>query len=213
MTLQPTVGINDHCMGPADAPVVLVEYGDFQCPYSARARRVVNALLAHFGLSMRFVFRNFPLTEIHPDALCAAEVAESVAAHSGSDAYWVMHDLLFAHQGDSEWAFDDAHLVRYAGEAGADPTAVAKDLGTGAHRKRIGEEVASGASNGVRSTPTFFINGERFDGDWTNLRVFGAALDAAENSVEPDTDDPRELELEREAREGADLMGDSRRSA
>lgn len=213
MALHPAVNANDHCIGPADAPVVLVEYGDFQCPFSARAQRIVNALEAHFGLSLRFSFRNFPLMSIHPEALQAAEAAESVAAHGGADAYWVMHDLLFTHQKDSPYALDDAHLVRYAREAGVDPTIVVKELGAGTHLRRVGADIASGTASGVRGTPTFFINGERFDGDWAHLRAFGAALEEAERRVEPDTDDPRELELAREAGEGADLRGDTRRSA
>src|SRR5438105_162454 len=113
-TLRPPVHEGDHTLGAADAPVTLVEYGDYQCPHCYRAHPIVLALQKKLGDRLRFVFRNFPLTEAHPDALHAAEAAESVAAHTGDVAFWKMHHAIYEHQQDSDDALDDAHLVRYA---------------------------------------------------------------------------------------------------
>src|SRR5258708_2879152 len=88
----------DHVLGSADAPVTLVEYGDYQCPHCYRAHQIVTSIRKQLGSQLRFVFRNFPLAEMHPDAMHAAEAAESVASHAGEQAYWAMHDLIFEHQ-------------------------------------------------------------------------------------------------------------------
>jgi protein-disulfide isomerase len=158
---------------------------------------------------MRFVFRNFPLTEIHPAALHAAEAAESVAARVGAGAYWVMHELLFAHQRDSELALDDAHLVLYAQAAGADAESVAQDLGAGTFEQRVVSDLTGGVASGLHGTPSFFVNGEQFLGDWSDLSAFGTALEEAATG-ERDTDEALEIELAREAAEGADLIGDTK---
>src|SRR5215212_5517768 len=122
--LQPPVSPRDHAQGPEDAPVTLVEYGDYQCPYCGQAYPLIKALQQRLGVELRFVFRNFPLTEIHPRAFHAALAAESVAATAGEDAFWSMHDAIFAHQRDSAAALDDAHLLGYATAAGADANRV-----------------------------------------------------------------------------------------
>src|ERR1700712_1721197 len=100
--LHPLVTSFDHAMGPDGAPITLVEYGDFQCPYCFAAHPVVMRLREQFGDRLRYVFRNFPLSELHPHAAHAAEAAESVGAHTGEAAYWKMHHAIFAHQRDSE---------------------------------------------------------------------------------------------------------------
>jgi protein-disulfide isomerase len=171
-TLKPPVGDSDHVAGPADAPLTLVEYGDYQCPHCARAHPRVNALRQRFGDRLRFVFRNFPMTEAHPEAMHAAEAAESVAAHAGNDAFWKMHDLLFEHQQDDLDALDDAHLVGYAEEAGADAEQVRRDIEADAYEARVRADFMSGVRSGVNGTPTFFVNGVRYDGDWTNVSGF-----------------------------------------
>src|SRR6476646_7201477 len=107
------VSERDHIQGPADAPVTLVEYGDYECPHCGRAYPVVKAIQRHFGRRLRFVFRNFPLAEAHPHAAHAAEAAEAAAAQG---RFWEMHDSLFEHQ----QALDDRHLVEYAGALGLD---------------------------------------------------------------------------------------------
>jgi protein-disulfide isomerase len=176
VTLRPPVSERDHSSGRHDAPVTLVEYGDFQCPHCFRAHPVVMAIQKQLGAGLRFVFRNFPLSEMHPEALHAAEAAESVAVHAGPEAFWKMHHQLFEHQQDSEYALDDAHLVRYAGSAGADPKVVGRDLEEETYAPKVQEDFMSGARSGVNGTPTFFINGVRFDGDWTDAKGFAAVL-------------------------------------
>jgi len=177
--LQPPVNPVDHVIGHADAPITLVEYGDFQCPYCYRAHPIVMRLQKRFGDQLRFVFRNFPLSELHPHAAHAAEAAESVGAHAGEAAYWKMHHAIFEHQQESDDALDDEHLVRYAADAGADAAQVEADLASGLHRTRVRADFLSGVRSGVNGTPTFFINGVRFDGDWTHPTEFARALDEA----------------------------------
>ena len=177
--LRPAVGADDHVIGPEDAPVTLVEYGDFQCPHCARAHRVLPKVLKRLGTHVRFVFRHFPLAESHPDAVHAAEAAESVAAQAGEDAFWRMHDLMYDHQRDSDDSLDDAHLVHYAGQAGADPATVALDLEGGVYEEKVRSSFMSGVRSGVNGTPTFFVNGTRFEGDWTNADAFTTALEEA----------------------------------
>jgi protein-disulfide isomerase len=116
---------------------------------------------------------------VHPDALHAAEAAESVAAQLGGDAYWAMHHTLFERQHDSDRALDDAHLVRYAIAVGADARRVRADLDADAYAARVRADVASGLESGVTGTPTFFVNGARYDGDWRDLPAFAADLEAA----------------------------------
>lgn len=173
--LRLPVSARDHVLGPADAPVTLVEYGDFECPYCRMAHHILPAVRERLGERLRFVFRNFPLSEIHPHAHRAAEAAESVAVLAGEDAYWHMHDALFRHQR----ALDDDALEAYASEAGADSAAVRWHLQSGAHVDRVEADFASGVRSGANGTPTFFINGTRFDGDWRDVEAFVAALEGA----------------------------------
>ena len=177
--LQLPVSDRDHTEGPTNAPVTLVEYGDFQCPYCGQAFPVVKELQRRLGAQLRVVFRNFPLTEIHPEALHAAEAAESVAASAGEKAYWAMHDTMFVHQRDSATALSDENLIRYAVAAGADAKRIANDLEYGTMVVRVREDFQSGVRSGVNGTPTFFINGVRFDGAWNQIDQFAAALDEA----------------------------------
>jgi protein-disulfide isomerase len=116
---------------------------------------------------------------MHRHALHAAAAAESVAANAGSEAYWAMHDAIFDHQDDSRDALDDDHLVQYAAAAGADPDQVRRDLAAGTFEDRVHHDFTSGVRSGVNGTPTFFINGERFDGDWTDKEAFASALEEA----------------------------------
>lgn len=174
--LQVPVGEGDHIQGPSAAPVTLVEYGDYQCPHCGTVHPIIKALQQRFGDRLRFVFRNFPLTEMHQQALHAAEAAESVAEHAGEAAFWVMHDAIYEHQQDSGAALSDQHLLEYAAAAGADPEVVARDLQADAQQTRVRADFKSGVRSGVNGTPTFFVNGTRFDGDWTNLEKFATAL-------------------------------------
>ena len=170
--LQPPVSAVDHSLGSVTAPVVLVEYGDYECPHCGRAHLVLQAILPALAEKVRFVFRNFPLTEAHPRAEPAAEAAESVAAHGGNDAFWPMHDRLFENQD----ALEPENLLEYAEAAGVDRALVAADLASGATTARVRADFKSGVRSGVNGTPTFFINGRRFDGNWADPAAFSAAL-------------------------------------
>jgi protein-disulfide isomerase len=178
-TLRNPVTSGDHVLGPADAPVTLVEYGDYECPHCARAHPIVQAVRARLGDGLRFVFRNFPLTEIHPHALHAAEAAESVGAQLGAAGYWPMHDAIFEHQRDSRTALADRRLAEYAAAVGADADRVLADLASDAHVARIEADFAGGVRSGVNGTPTFFVHGVRYDGDWTDADAFAADLAGA----------------------------------
>lgn len=148
---------SDHIQGPKDAPVTLIEYGDFQCPYCGMAYPVVKQVQGRMGESMCFVFRHFPLTEVHPFAEGAAEAAEA-AGEQGK--FWEMHDILYQNQ--NTLAPED--LVGYAQQLRLDVPRFITDLKTHAHAKRIREDFLSGVRSGVNGTPTFFINGVRHDG-------------------------------------------------
>ena len=169
----------DHVAGRADAPVTLVEYGDFECPHCYRAHPIVKEMRHRMGDNLRFVFRNFPLTQVHPHALDAAMAAESVNASHGIAAYWAMHDQLYTHQQDSSDALDRAHLAGYANAVGGNGASVLADLASGRFEARVANDFTSGVRSGVNGTPTFFINGRRFDGDWTRPDVFQSALESA----------------------------------
>ena len=175
--LKLPVGERDHILGDPHAPVTLVEYGDYECPHCLRAHPIVKAVRARMGKKLRFVFRNFPLTEVHPHAEHAAEAAEAVAVHAGEKAFWAMHDLIFDHQ---EEGLRDPLLAQLATRAGADAALVMADVKAETHYPRVRDDFMSGVRSGVNGTPTFFINGVRFDGMWDfeNLMV---ALEAAAN--------------------------------
>jgi protein-disulfide isomerase len=154
-----TLGARDHIRGASDAAITLVEYGDFECPYSGRAYPIVKAVQKHFGRRLRFVFRNFPLADIHPHAQHAAEVAEAAA---DQDRFWEMHDALYEHQ----QALDDRHLIGYAKALGLDEARVQQALRLHDKAARVREDLTGGVRSGVTGTPTFFINGRRHDDAW-----------------------------------------------
>ena len=146
----------DHIRGPVDAPVTLVEYGDFECPYCGRAEPAVRGLLQEFG-DVGYVWRNLPLSDVHPHAQLAAEAAEAAATQG---RFWEMHDVLLAHQD----ALDPDDLVRYAQQIGLDVEQFASDLRTHAGVGRVADDVDSADLSGVSGTPTFFVNGRRHYG-------------------------------------------------
>ena len=171
-TLNPLVDPErDHVRGPADAPVTLVEYGDFQCPYCGEAYPVVNELRARFGDQLRFVFRHMPLSDLHPRAPFAAEAAEAAAAQ---DRFWEMHDRLFEHQHELE----DSDLRAHAEAVGvADGARFDVELRDHAHAARVDEDYRSGAESGVPSTPRFFVDGLIHLGS-ASYAELGEAIDA-----------------------------------
>ena len=152
------VGERDHAEGPADARVVLVEYGDYQCPYCGAAYPVVKRVQEELGNALRFVFRNFPITNAHPQAQWAAETAEAAASQG---KFWPMHDFLFEHQ---RLFGDDAPFAQYETKLGLDAVRIGREVAGHAHLARIEEDFMSGVRSGVNGTPTFFINGTRYDG-------------------------------------------------
>ena len=146
----------DHVRGPDRAPVTLVEYGDFECPYCGQAEPVVRELLADYG-DLRYVWRNLPLSDVHPHAQLAAEAAEAAANQA---KFWPMHDHLLTHQG----ALTAKDLIRYAAELGLNTDQFGRDLRNHAGEARISEDIDSADLSGVSGTPTFFINGKRHHG-------------------------------------------------
>jgi protein-disulfide isomerase len=153
------IGPDDHVEGTDTAAITLVEYGDFQCPYCGQAYPIVKRLQSDFGDSLRLVFRNMPLTNVHPQAELAAETAEAVGLQG---KFWPMHDVLFENQRD----LSGPAILRYVEDVGADLSQVANALNDGVVQKRVKDDVESGIRSGVNGTPTFFVNGERYDGSW-----------------------------------------------
>jgi protein-disulfide isomerase len=149
----------DHIRGAADAPVTLVEYGDFECPYCGVAYPIVRAVEKAHGDGLRFAFRHFPLANIHPHAAQAAEAAEAAGAQG---RFWEMHDRLFEHQSE----LDLPHLIVHARALRLDLDRFLRELEDGVHAPRVREDFLSGVRSGVRGTPTFFINGVRHEGAW-----------------------------------------------
>jgi Na+/H+ antiporter NhaA len=161
----------DHIRGSEDAPVTLIEYGDYECPYCGQAEVVIRELLDSFGGGLRYVWRSLPLNDVHPNAQMAAEAAEA-AADQG--AFWEMHDKLLEHQ--NELAVPD--LLRYAEELGLDAERFSDGLLRRRHAERVAEDVASADASGVAGTPTFFINGRRHQGAYDIETLTDAVLKA-----------------------------------
>ena len=171
------VGERDHAQGPADAPVTLVEYGDYECPHCGRAYPIVKAVQKVLGPRLRFVYRNFPLSEAHPNAENAAEAAEAAGAQG---KFWEMHDALFEHQR----ALQPRHLAAYAAGLGLDAERLAEELDSHVYAARVREDFRSGVRSGVNGTPTFFLNGARFDGPWDERGLLSAIEGAMGAKVE-----------------------------
>jgi protein-disulfide isomerase len=170
------VGDRDHALGSPSAPVTLVEYGDYECPYCGQAYPIVKAVRKALGSRLRFVFRNFPLSEMHPNAENAAEAAEAAGVLG---KFWEMHDTLFEHQN----ALRPPDLVAHAAKLGLDSERIAAELTAHTHAPRVREDFMSGVKSGVNGTPTFFINGERHDGPWDYQDLVSACEAAIEETV------------------------------
>jgi protein-disulfide isomerase len=173
--LRTPVGEGDHTAGPATAPITLVEYGDFECGHCGRAFLIVEEVRRQMGDKLRFVFRHFPLTEMHPHALHAAESTESVNAQVGDKGFWAMHHAIYKHQ----QAMDDNSLAKYATAAGADASTTLEQLESDQWVERVQHDFSGGVRSGVNGTPSFFINGTRFDGDWSDVDSFIEAVNSA----------------------------------
>jgi protein-disulfide isomerase len=168
MTLSVVVGKSDHAQGPENAPVTLVEYGDYQCPYCADVHSMIRSIAKTMGANLRFVFRHMPLNEMHPYAQHAAEAAEAAAAQG---KFWEMHDGIYEHQSD----LGSDLLHQLALTLKLDVARFEADLDARRYRPRVKRDFMGGMRSGVASTPTFFINGARYDGI-LELRALLAAI-------------------------------------
>lgn len=149
--LLPDEGI-DHIRGPASAPVTLIEYGDFECPSCVQAHGALKIILSHFGTRLRFVFRHYPLREIHPHAELAAEAAEAAGAQG---KFWPMHELLLTHSQHLK----EKHLLDYARQVGLDLPRYQYEMNDHVYLQRVQEHLQGARHLGVRSTPSFYVNG------------------------------------------------------
>lgn len=170
--LTQPVADRDHILGPEDAPITLVEYGDLECPYCRQVSPVIRELRNRLGGRVRYVFRHFPIRTSHPHAQLAAEAAEAAGVQG---KFWEMQDLLLEHQD----ALDISHLVEYASQLDLDLEQFKQDLEQHVYVERVKEDFHSGVRSGVNGTPTFFINGTRYDGAWD----LESLLDAVEKPL------------------------------
>ena len=170
-SLSEPVGPEDHIQGPDNAPVTLLEYGDYQCSYCGDLYPVLKDIQKQMGKSLRFVFRNFPITSIHLQAFVAAEAAEAAASQH---KFWQMHDKLYENQFD----LSAESIVIYAEQVGLGMDRFVKEVNGQTYAKRIKHDFQGGVMSGVNGTPSLFINGERYDGD-RDARSIVVALKAA----------------------------------
>jgi protein-disulfide isomerase len=154
------VNPDDHMRGPSDAPLTLVEYGDFECPYSGKAHGIVMRLLQTFKNDLRFVYRHFPLPMIHPHSMDAARAAEAAGMQG---KFWEMYRALYEHQQE----LHHENLLEFAQSLKLDTERLARDMESSEVEARIAEDVVGGKKSGVESTPCLFINNFRYEGDWS----------------------------------------------
>lgn len=173
--LRIPINEHDHVIGPADAPVTLVEYGDYQCPHCQAAWPEVEQVLRHFGRELRYAYRHFPITTLHPLAKPAAESAEFAGAHG---LFWEMHSAIFAngHQ------LSGPTLAAIATRLGLDVGDLQDALEQGTYAAKVEADFAGGIRSGVNGTPCFFVNGQRHDGAYDAMSL-SAAIEAARNDV------------------------------
>jgi protein-disulfide isomerase len=169
--LRVPVTERDHSLGPADAPVTLVEYGDYECPYCRAAHQVVKTISHAMPDRLRFVYRNFPLTTVHPHAALAAQAAEAAALQG---AFWELHDTLYDHQD----ALELVDLGQYAVAHGLELDQFVADMASEEVMNRVKEDFRGGVHSGVNGTPTFFVNGVRYNGSY-DLDALTRALETA----------------------------------
>lgn len=163
----PVSAARDHLRGAVDASITLLEYGDYECPHCAAAQPIVHRILDEVGDAVRFVFRHFPLTTIHPHAETAAEAAEA-AGRQGR--YWQMHDSLFVNQRN----LSVPQLAVHASALGLNMPQFTREIGGHVHLPKISDDFTSGVQSGVNGTPTFYVNGTRHDGGWDYASLMSA---------------------------------------
>jgi len=175
MSLAIPVSATDHAQGAADAPVTLVEYGDYQCPYCGAAYGVIQSVQKRLGNRLRFVFRNFPLNQAHPMAELAAEAAEAAEAAGAQGKFWEMHDALYENQKRLGQELIQTLVERLH----LDATRFEADLTERKFQARVKHDFMGGVRSGVNGTPGFFINGQRYDESWDEEPLTAALLKAA----------------------------------
>jgi protein-disulfide isomerase len=168
--LQP-IEAADHVRGPEDAELTIVEYGDYDCPHTRRAHAILSSVIARLPRAPRFVFRHFPLRDLHPNAELLSELAEAAATRG---KFWELHDHLMAHRR----GVTREDVVRDAGAAGIDIADLEALVGSAELRARIERDVQSGRGAGVHSTPSFFFNGVLHDGHYDEATLSEKILDA-----------------------------------
>jgi len=172
MSLRIPVSDQDHIQGNPDAPCTLVEYGDYECPHCGHAYPIVKRIQKHFGKKLRFVFRNFPLAEMHPHAESAAETAEYAGAHG---KFWEMHDALF----ENQESLGGSLYLQLARQLALSPQELRAAVESRDFLARVKSDFTGGVRSGVNGTPTFFINGKRHDASFEYedlLQAINAAL-------------------------------------
>ena len=157
--LKPAVGSKDHILGKNTAPLELVEYGDYQCPHCGHAYPIIKKVQRSLGADLKFVFRNFPLSEMHPDAFNAAVAAEAAGLQQ---KFWDMHDIIF----ENQQKLDMINLFLYAKTIGLDLERFKNDIQKNTLIIKVEQDFESGVKSGVNGTPSFFINGKKYNGDW-----------------------------------------------
>jgi protein-disulfide isomerase len=176
-TLKVSLTAEDHAQGPESAEATLVEYGDYECPYCGQAYPIVKQVQKQFGKRLRFVFRNFPLSQMHPHAEAAAEVAEFAGAQG---KFWEMHDQLYENQD----RFGETLYLSLGEELGLSTTAMRQALKEGTFKARVRADFTGGVRSGVNGTPTFFINGHRHDSSFDFETLFSAIQQAMTTAKE-----------------------------
>ena len=157
--LKPAIGSKDHIQGNTNASLELVEYGDYQCGHCGHAYPIIKEIQQELRDKLKFVFRNFPLTESHTDAFNAAVAAEAAALQN---KFWEMHDIIY----ENQESLDGEDLVAYAKKIGVDVVRFQDDIKKDTITAKVQNDFESGVRSGVNGTPSFFINGEKYDGDW-----------------------------------------------
>jgi len=158
---QLTLPVNseDHIFGNPDAAIELLEYGDYECPYCGRAYPIVKDIQQQLGRELKFVFRNFPLRKIHPNAFMASIATEAAGLQ---DKFWEMHDIIF----ENQKTLDTENIFLFAGKLGLEIELFKNDIQQKSLIDKVEKDFESGIRSGVNRTPTFFINGKKYDGDW-----------------------------------------------
>jgi protein-disulfide isomerase len=172
MSLKVPVSGEDHIQGDLKSPVVMVEYGDYECPHCGHAYPIVKKIQKHFGNRLAFVFRNFPLNEIHPNAEAAAETAEFAGA---GGKFWEMHDAIYENQQE----LGPEMLLGLAKKLKLDAQGLQGALEEGSFTQRVKSDFLGGVRSGVNGTPTFFINGQRYNGVYDFEGISAGIEDAA----------------------------------